>query len=54
MIGLDGTVQEVHLIDEKVTEDARAIANHLGSQYMQDGPNSIERFHGRDCLESRR
>ena len=44
VIGLDRTVQEVHLIDEKVTENARAIANHLGSQYMEDGHNLINAF----------
>ena len=26
---LNGAVQEVHLVDEQITEDARAIAHHL-------------------------
>ena len=40
-VGLDGSVQEIHLVDEEVTEDARAIADHLGhpSSNMEKLPN---------------
>ena len=29
--GLDGAVEQIHLVDEKVAEDARAVAHDLKS-----------------------